>query len=73
MAQGIIKVTCGANSQEFGDLEGKKVGKVRRDLAQAFNIPKDAKALVQGEQVEDNYVLRKGNHLEFVKAAGTKG
>lgn len=73
MAQGVIKVTYGANSQEFGNLEGKTVGQVRQDLAEAFNLPEGAKALVQGEEVDDDQTLQKGDHLEFVKPSGSKG
>ena len=73
MAVGIIKVTCGANTEEYGNIEGKSVGEVRRTLRDILNIPEGARALVNGETVEDNYKLALGDSLEFVKPAGQKG
>ncbi len=73
MAVGIIKVTCGANSEEYGNIEGKTVGEVRKTLRDILNIPDGARALVQGEEVDDSYVLEVGDSLEFVKPAGQKG
>lgn len=67
-----VKVIHGANDGEF-QLAGQKVSAVRASLVDAFNIPGDALAFVNGEQVEGNYVLVASNTLEFVKAAGTKG
>jgi len=67
-----IKVIHGANDGEFG-LAGAKVATVRFSLVDAFNIPGDATAFVNGEQVDENYVLQSNQVLEFIKAAGVKG
>jgi hypothetical protein len=69
---GRIKVIHGANDEEF-ELVGQKVSSVRASLVDAFNIPGDALALVNGEQVNNDYVLVANDTLEFIKAAGVKG
>lgn len=69
---GKIKVIHGANDEEF-ELVGQKVSSVRASLVDAFNIPGDAMALVNGEQVNNDYVLQTNDCLEFIKAAGVKG
>lgn len=67
-----VKVIHGANDGSF-KLAGSKVSTVRASLVDAFNIPGDALAFVDGEQVDANYVLQEHSTLEFVKQAGVKG
>jgi len=62
-----IKVIHGASDDIFKGLVGQKVSTVRAALVDAFNIPVDAIALVNGEQVNDNYTLNKNDVLEFIK------
>lgn len=70
--RGCVKVIHGANDGTFA-LEGTKVGSVRSSLVDAFNIPKDAIALVNGEQVDMGYKLATDDTLEFCKQSGSKG
>jgi len=67
-----VKVIHGANDGSF-NLAGSKVTTVRASLVDAFNIPGDALAFVNGEQVDANYTLQSNDTLEFVKQAGVKG
>jgi hypothetical protein len=69
---GKVKVIHGANDREF-EVVGNKVQRVRAALVDAFNIPGDALAFVNGEQVDANYVLQVNDTLEFIKQAGVKG
>lgn len=73
MAEEKIKVVCGANQQEFDNLEGKTVSEVRQALADVLNIPADAQAIISGDNVEVTYQLRPGDVLEFIKKSGEKG
>lgn len=70
--EGKVKVIHGANDEEF-ELVGQKVSAVRASLVDAFNIPADALALVNGDQVGNDYQLKQNDVLEFIKAAGVKG
>lgn len=72
LKRGCVKVIHGANDGTFA-LEGAKVGSVRSSLVDAFNIPKDAIAFVNGEQVEMSYTLATDDNLEFCKQSGSKG
>lgn len=67
-----VKVIHGANDGTF-NLAGSKVSTVRASLVDAFNIPGEAQAFVNGEQVDNNYTLQQNDTLEFVKQAGVKG
>ena len=71
-AAGKVKVIHGANDDEF-EIAGATVQQVRANLVDAFNIPGDALAFVDGEQVDGNHILQATQVLEFVKAAGVKG
>jgi hypothetical protein len=70
---GKVKVIHGANDDTFDGLVGQKVSTVRASLVDAFNIPGDALALVNGNQVDNNYTLQQNDTLEFIKQAGVKG
>ena len=68
-----ISVTCGANSQLFGDISGRTISEVRRDLGDVMNISDNAAAMVSGAAVSEDYVVQPGDRLEFIQASGTKG
>lgn len=67
-----IRVSCGASSGQF-DVAGRKVGEVADFLREVLNVSKMASGVVNGEAVEDSYVLKPGDVLEFLKPAGKKG
>lgn len=71
-SMGTVTVQYGANQEEL-NVSGSSVATVRASLLDAFNIPKDAVPFVNGEQVDENYVLQTSQVLEFVKQAGVKG
>lgn len=68
-----VRVIHGANERYFDHLSGKTVGSVRKSLRDAFNIPGDASALIDGKEVGDEFILQSGQNLEFVKQSGVKG
>jgi len=72
-AQGAVTVIHGANNQKFDNLAGSTVQDIRDTLRDVFNIPQDAQALVNGENVGPNYRLRAEDTLEFIRQAGVKG
>ncbi len=67
-----VTALCGANSQTF-QLAGQTVGDARQLLGHILNIEPGAAALVNGEEVKAKHVLKRSDHLEFVKKAGEKG
>ncbi len=69
---GLVKVVHGANDGTF-PLAGCRVGAVRASLMDAFNLPHDAIAFVNGEPVDPCYFLRPDDTLEFCKQGGSKG
>lgn len=67
-----VKVIHGANDGKF-DLAGSKVSTVRASLVDAFNVPGDALAFVNGNVVPASYRLARNDTLEFVRERGVKG
>lgn len=67
-----VRVVHGVN-EGYYSLEGKTVGHARKSLREIHNIPGDAKAVVGGKEVNDDFVLTGGMALEFTKEAGVKG
>lgn len=67
-----VKVIHGPNDDTFNDIAGATVSAVRSVLADAFNIPARAIALVNGVPVPHRHRLRPGNTLEFVQPHGVK-
>jgi hypothetical protein len=66
------KVIYGVNELDL-DLAGKSVRGIWKVLEQVLNIPRDAEVTVNGGRVDDEYVVRPGDEIEFQKAAGVKG
>lgn len=69
---GPVKVIHGANDGIFS-VAGVAVASVRASLVDAFNIPGDAEAFVNGEAVPPAYRLQDHDTLEFIKHRGQKG
>ena len=70
--EGKVKVIHGANDDEF-DIVGQTVASVRASLVDAFNIPADAIALVNGKEVSGEFILEANMVLEWQKILGSKG
>lgn len=71
---GVITVSCGAYPpSSFGDVSGKSIAQLRADLTDVLNIAPNAKVIVSGEDVGEDYVLQPGDRVEFIKASGQKG
>lgn len=68
----MITVSCGASSGNF-PVVGKRVGEVSEYLRDALNIDRLSVGVVNGSDVEDSYILKTGDNLEFLKAGGRKG
>ncbi|KAA5538606.1 winged helix-turn-helix domain-containing protein [Roseiconus nitratireducens] len=67
-----VRIVHGANEGRF-EFVGQTVNQARRVLKDAFNIPDDAEALVDGREVDEDYMIRNGETLEFVRTLGHKG
>jgi len=71
-SMGVVKVICGANDDTLA-LVGCQVGTVRNSLVDAFNVPPQAIAFVNGKVVDPFYRLQADDTLEFCKKHGNKG
>lgn len=74
---GSVKVIHGANDGVF-DVAGRSVASLQAGLADAFNIPLEAFAFVNGKIVGEQYRLQEQDTVEFSvldtwKGAGAKG
>jgi len=67
-----IRVSSGAASGEF-PVTGRKVSEVKSFLKEVLNISKMASPIVNGNQVDDDYVIIENDEVEFLKPAGQKG
>ncbi len=67
-----LRVSCGASSGDF-DVVGKTVGAVAEFLREILNVDRLAAGIVNGNTVDDSYVLQTGDNLEYLKPAGRKG
>ncbi len=69
---GVVRIVHGANDEEFA-VAGRSVRTLQAALTDAFNVPADAAAYVNGEPVVASYILQPGDTLEFCKHRGNKG
>lgn len=70
-----VHVVCGSNGEDHSDLIGKTVAYARKALAETHNIKKQMKAIVNGDDIEDekSHVLQQGDELEFTEEDGRLG
>ncbi|MHA1802243.1 MAG: hypothetical protein ACTSWJ_10945 [Candidatus Heimdallarchaeaceae archaeon] len=67
-----IHVSCGASSGNF-PVVGKTVKEVGDFLREVLNVDRMSTGLVNGKQVDPDYVLAEDDNLEYLKPAGRKG
>lgn len=68
---GTVTVLCGAGDATVK--AGQTIAQIRRTLKDELNIAEDAEALVDSENQGEDMIVKKGQILEFIKLAGTKG
>ncbi len=68
-----VQVVHGANQRTLPELVGRRVSEARDVLAEVMNIPRLPIAMIGGRNVEQDYVLRPGDRLEFIQEQGVKG
>lgn len=64
-----MKITYGANQHEVE--AGKTIAEIRGESADILNLPEDAKAMVDGKEVAEDFIPE--GDIEFIKEAGDKG
>jgi len=70
--QGSAKVRFGLYNQTIP--AGKAtVGDMRASYGSMYKMPKDSQATINGNLVDDNYVLQPGDEIEFYRKSGEKG
>lgn len=67
-----VHVSSGASSGNF-PVAGRTVKEVGEFLREVLNVDKLSTALVNGNNVDANYVIKPGDNLEYIKPAGQKG
>lgn len=67
-----VRVVAGADVQEMV-LAGRRVGDIRTVARTLFAVHPNAVALVDGQRVDEETIVRAGQTIEFVKYAGQKG
>lgn len=69
---GAARVRYGVHSR-VGDNTGKTVRQVREELSRQWNLPGDATAFNGTTKLDDDYVIKAGDSLEFHRRQGEKG
>lgn len=68
----LVSVSCGASSSNY-PVVGKSVGYVKGIYREILNIDVSAIGVVNGKDIKDEYILKSGDILEFIRKAGSKG
>jgi len=69
---GLATITHGPYSEQV-PIAGLTVATIRRQLGARYNIPADGLGFVDGDQVDDDTVVREGQVLTFMHLANAKG
>jgi hypothetical protein len=68
----VVRIVSGASGCEF-DVAGKSVGSVKNFAQEILNVSSISESYVRGKKVSDDYILKAGDCLEFIKPSGSKG
>lgn len=66
------RVRYGVHNRQ-GDLAGKSVAQVRNELGRQWQLPTDASAFKGTEKLDEDYVIKPGESIEFHRRQGEKG
>lgn len=66
------RVRYGVHNKQ-GDLAGKTIGQVRAEVGRKWKLPEDASGFVGTTKLEDDYVIKPGESVEFHRRQGEKG
>ncbi len=67
-----VSVSSGPYIEDL-PVSGTSVGEIRKKYADRFDIDKEAQAIVNGDAADEDYILKAGEALMFVRHAGEKG
>jgi len=67
-----VHVSCGASAGNF-PVAGRTVKEIGEFLREVLNVDRLSTGLVNSKDVDASYVIKPGDHLEFLKPAGKKG
>lgn len=56
-----------------GPYVGRTVAEVRQQLGRLWQVPGDAQAYIGKNKLDDNYVVKAGDNIEFHRRQGEKG
>ncbi len=70
---GSVSINFGPNGDVTSVLVGQSVEAARELFADAYGIPSDAEARVNGAAASDDTTLEDGDKLAFVATTGSKG
>lgn len=59
--------------QDEDNYVGRNVGQIREELGGIWGIPADAQVYVSDQQVDNNYTIKNGDTVEFIRRSGEKG
>ena len=71
-APGNVEIVHGAYSRSL-PLAGSTIAEIREEAEEELGIPKDARPVVDGQEVDENYIIQADQTVTFVKHAGEKG
>lgn len=56
-----------------GELAGKTIGQLRSEVGKMWSLTKDTNAMLGTEKLDDDYVIKPGDSIEFTRRQGEKG
>jgi len=66
------RVRYGVHNRQ-GDIAGKTIGQVRNEMNRTANLPSDTSPFKGSERLDDDYVIKPGDSIEFHRRQGEKG
>lgn len=67
-----VRVRYGVNNKQ-GDLAGKTIGQIRAEVGRSWKLTDDTSAYNGTQKLDEDYVVKPGENIEFHRRQGEKG
>lgn len=67
------RASCGASSINSNQIVGHKIVDVMAFFEEVLNVGDSSSPIVNGSNVDGDYIIKSGDNIEFIRAAGHKG
>ena len=67
-----VRIRYGIQSKQ-GDMAGKTIGQIKAEVGRGWKMTEDTVAVSGTQKLDDDYIVKAGENIEFTRRQGEKG